>query len=125
MKKPKNVDEYITGYPEEIQKRLEQIRAIVRKAAPMAIEIISYGMPAYKLNGMLLYFAAHTNHIGLYPMASGIEAFKKELAAYKSAKGSVQFPNSKPLPAKLITSILKLRVKENQERAKSKLIKKK
>ena len=82
-------------------------------------------MPAYKLNGMLVYFAAHTNHIGLYPMASGIEAFQKELSAYKSAKGSVQFPNDKPLPTKLITNIIKFRVKENLDKAKAKLKKKK
>jgi uncharacterized protein YdhG (YjbR/CyaY superfamily) len=120
MKKSKDVEEYISGYPAEIQKRLERIRAIVKKTAPMADEVISYGMPAYKLNGMLLYFAAHTSHIGLYPMASGIAAFKNDLSDYKSAKGSVQFPNDKPLPVSLISRILKFRVKENLEKAKAK-----
>ena len=117
MPKPTTIDEYIAAYPADTQKRLEQIRAIVNKAAPEATEVISYGLPAFKLQGMLVWFAAHTHHIGLYPRASGITAFKKELSIYKSAKGSVQFPNDKPLPLALITRIVKFRVKENMEKA--------
>lgn len=113
MTKAKDIDEYIAAYPEEVQERLEQLRAIIKKATPKAIEVISYGMPAFKLNGMLVWFGAHTKHIGFYPRASGIEVFKKELAAYKNAKGSVQFPLDKPLPVALITKIVKFRVKEN------------
>ena len=82
MKKPTDVDEYISGFPKETQKILQQIRVTIISAAPQAEEIISYGMPAYKLNGMLVWFAAHTKHIGFYPKASGIEAFKKELSIY-------------------------------------------
>ena len=120
MKKPVNIDEYIINFPVEIQKMLEQLRATVKKAAPQANEVISYGMPAFKLNGMLVWFAAHSKHIGFYPKASGIEAFKKELAIYKWAKGSVQFPLDKPLPLALITKIVKFRVTENLQRAKAK-----
>lgn len=113
MKKPTDVDEYITGYPKEIQKLLQQLRATVKKAAPQANEVISYGMPAFKMNGMLVWFAAHTKHIGFYPRVSGIKVFKKELSIYKGAEGSVQFPLDKPLPLGLITKIVKFRVNEN------------
>lgn len=118
MKKPKDADEYISGYPEEVQKLLQQLRATINKAAPKASEVISYGMPAYNLNGMLLYFAAHKNHIGFYPFRSAIIAFKKELSIYKGAVGSVQFPLHKPLPLGLITKIVKFRIKENMSKAK-------
>ena len=118
MTKAKDIDEYIATYPEEIQERLEQLRAIIQKAAPQATEVISYGMPAFKLNGMLVWFGAHTKHIGFYPMASGIKVFKKELSIYKGAKGSVQFPIDKPLPLALITKIVKYRVKENLQKVK-------
>jgi len=113
----KNIDAYIAGFPRGTQKLLEQLRATIKKAAPLAEEVISYGMPAFKLNGMLVWFAAHTKHIGFYPRISGIAAFKKELSIYKVAKGSVQFPLDKPLPLGLITKIVKFRVKENLERA--------
>ena len=117
MKKPITTDEYISGFPKETQKILEQLRATIKKAAPKADEVISYGMAAFKLNGMLVWFAAHTNHIGFYPSPSGIEAFKKELSIYKGAKGSVQFPLEKPLPLGLITKIVKFRVTENLQKA--------
>jgi len=120
MTKPQDVDEYISGYPKEVQKLLRDLRATITKASPKAAEVISYGMPAYKMNGMLLYFAAHKNHIGLYPFRSAIIAFKKELSAYKGAVGTVQFPLDKPLPLGLITRIVKFRVKENQEKAEAK-----
>jgi uncharacterized protein YdhG (YjbR/CyaY superfamily) len=113
MKKPKDIDEYISGSPPEIQAVLEQLRATIKKAAPRAEEVISYGMPAFKLNGMLVWFGAHSKHIGFYPRVSAIEAFKKELSTYKGAKGSVQFPLDKPLPLGLVSKIVKFRVKEN------------
>ncbi len=120
MKKPKDVDEYISWFPAETQKLLKQIRAIIRKAAPKAEEVISYNMPAYKLNGMLAFFAAYPRHIGFYPIPSGLAAFRKELSVYKQGKGSVQFPLDKPLPVGLITRIVKFRVKENLQKAKNK-----
>jgi uncharacterized protein YdhG (YjbR/CyaY superfamily) len=118
MRKPKDIDEYISSYPREIQKLLEQFRATIRKAAPEAEEVISYGMPAFKLKGMLVWFAAHSRHIGFYPRVSAIEAFRKELSIYKGAKGSVQFPLGKPLPLGIVSKIVKFRVKENLEKAK-------
>jgi len=110
------VDEYISGYLSSTQKILKQLRATIQKAAPQADEVISYGMPGYRLNGALVWFAGYTRHIGFYPGASGIAAFKKELSNYKSAKGSVQFPLGEPLPAGLIARIVKFRVKENMKR---------
>lgn len=115
-----NVDAYITTFPEATQQKLEQLRAAVKKAAPKAEEVISYGMPAYKLNGMLVYFAGYKAHIGFYPTPSGIEAFKKELSVYKGAKGSVQFPLDKALPLALISKIVKFRVALNAENVKTK-----
>lgn len=120
MTKPKDIDQYISGFPEEIQKPLEELRATIKKGAPEAEEVISYGMPAFKLNGMLVYFAGYKNHIGFYPTASGIEPFKKELSIYKWAKGSIQFPLGNPLPSGLITKIVKFRVTENLQKAKKK-----
>lgn len=111
--KPNSVAGYIHGFPKDTQKLLEQLRATIIKAAPAAEEIISYQMPAYKYNGMLVYFAGYKNHIGFYPGASGIKNFKEDIAVYKNSKGAVQFPLDKPLPLKLITKIVKFRVKEN------------
>jgi uncharacterized protein YdhG (YjbR/CyaY superfamily) len=118
--KPKDVDTYIAEFPKEVQKLLKEIRVTIKKAAPKAEESIGYGMPAYKLNGVLVYFAGYKKHIGFYPVPSGVEAFKKELSAYKGAKGSVQFPLDEPLPLSLITKIVKYRAKENLEKAKKK-----
>jgi uncharacterized protein YdhG (YjbR/CyaY superfamily) len=120
MNKPKDVDEYIVSFPDNIQKILQLLRTTIKKFAPAAEEVISYGMPAYRQNGILVYFAAHKSHIGFYPTSSGIEAFKKEIAAYKWAKGSVQLPLDKPLPLELIAEIVKFRVKENSKNAKTK-----
>lgn len=117
MQKPVDADTYIAGYPKETQKNLKQLRATIKKAAPQAEEIISYGMPAYKWNGMLVYFAAYEKHIGFYPGTSGIAAFKKELASYKTSKGTVQFPVEEALPLPLVTRIVKFRLKENREKA--------
>jgi uncharacterized protein YdhG (YjbR/CyaY superfamily) len=111
--KPKNVDEYISGFPKDVQKKLAELRTTIRKAAPDAEEIISYQMPAYSLNGNLVYFAAYKNHIGFYPTASGIKNFESDLSKYESSKGAVKFPIDKPLPLGLITKIVKFRVKEN------------
>lgn len=119
-----NVDAYIARFPASTQKRLQQLRAAILKAAPKAEEMISYQMPAYKLNGVLVYFAGYDKHIGFYPTASGIANFKNELSAYKFAKGSVQFPLDEALPIKLVTQIVKFRVMENMEKAKKKKAKK-
>ena len=124
-KTPETVDEYISEFPPEIQKKLTSLRTTIRKEAPEAIEKISYGMPAYTYKGMLLYFAAHTNHIGLYPYPSAMEAFKKEVASYRTSKGTMQFPNNKDLPLKLITDIVKFRVSENKMKEELKTVRKK
>ncbi|HWY97715.1 MAG TPA: DUF1801 domain-containing protein [Bacteroidia bacterium] len=116
MKKAANFSEYKAAYPAEIQKKLEQMRACIKKAAPKAEEVISYGMPAFKLNGILVYFAAQAKHIGLYPTASGIENFKKELIGYETSKGTVRFPLDKPLPLGLVTQIVKFRVAESLQK---------
>ena len=114
MKKPKSVDEYISGFPEEDQKLLEQVRTAIKEVAPNAEEVISYMMPGYKLNGMLVWFAGFKNHIGVYPRgSSAIKAFEKELAKYKTSKGAIQFPKDKPLPIAFIKKMVKYRVKEN------------
>lgn len=120
MIKVKNIDEYIAGFPDDIQKLLQQIRTIIRKAAPHAEEVISYGMPAYKQHKVLVYFAACKNHIGFYPTGSGIEAFKEELTAYKFSKGAIQFPFDKPLPSALITKIVKFKIAADLQIQKSK-----
>lgn len=118
------IDRYIADFPPPTQDLLEQLRSTILKAAPGAEEVIGYKMPAYRLHGVLVYFAGYKAHIGFYPTGSGIEAFKKELSVYKGAKGSVQFPLDQPLPVSLITKIVKLRVKENLEKAKAKELKK-
>jgi uncharacterized protein YdhG (YjbR/CyaY superfamily) len=120
MYKPSNTDEYIAGFPVEVQEMLEQVRLTIKTVAPQAEEVISYGMPAFKLHSILVWFAAYKNHIGFYPHSSGIEVFKKELSGYKSAKGSVQFPLNKSLPLDLITEIVKYRVIENLEKVRLK-----
>ena len=119
-KQPGNIEAYIAGFPEEIRKKLDEIRMIVKKAAPGAEETINYGVPTLILSGNLVHFGGFKNHVGFYPAPSGIEAFKKELSVYEGAKGSVKFPLDKPLPAALITKIVKFRVKENLEKAKQK-----
>ncbi|WP_264530772.1 iron chaperone [Flavobacterium sp. N502540] len=119
-KKPQNIDEYIGSFPNDIQEILERIRMTVQNAAPDAKEKISYSMPAFEQNGIVVYFAAFKNHIGLYALPSGHEAFKEELSKYKSGKGSVQFPLNEPIPYDLIAEIVKFRVKENLEKTKTK-----
>ncbi len=114
------IDEYIAGFAPDVREKLQKIRETIRKAAPGAEEKIAYRMPAFTLNGNLVYFAAFKNHIGFYPIPSGIARFEKELAPYKKAKGSIQFPLDRPIPYALITRIVKFRAKENLERAKGK-----
>lgn len=114
-----DIDEYIAGFPKDIQKLLQEMRATIHKAAPAAEEAIKYAIPTFVLNGNLVHFAAFKNHIGFYPAPSGIEAFKKELAAYKGSKGAIQFPLDHPLPTSLISRIVKYRVAKNLEKGKS------
>jgi len=115
-----DIDKYIAGFPRGTQKLLEQLRATIRKAAPDAEETIKYAIPTFTFKGNLVHFAAYKNHIGFYPGAAGIEAFKKELSSYKGAKGSVQFPIDRPLPLNLISKIVKFRVKKQLLRTLSK-----
>lgn len=117
---PTGIDEYIANFPKDIQVVLKKIRTTIRKAAPNAEEAIKYQMPTFVLEGNLVHFAAFKNHIGFYPVPTGIEKFKKELSVYKGAKGSVQFPLDQPIPYELIGKIVKFRVKENLEKAKAK-----
>ena len=108
-----DVDKYISQYPENIQQLLNDIRNAIRDEAPEAQECISYGIPTFKLNGNLVHFAAAKKHIGFYPAPSGISKFEAEIAKYKYAKGSVQFPIDEPLPLDLVRRIVKFRVEEN------------
>lgn len=114
----KTVDEYIKGFSGDVQDKLKALRAAIREAAPDAEECISYRMPAYRQGGPLVYFAAFKSHIGLYPTASGIEAFRDEFKAYKSGKGSVQFPMDEPLPLELVTRVVKFKLEDNVGRTK-------
>ena len=114
----KNIDDYIAGFPKEIQAMLEQIRATISKVAPKAEEAIKYAIPTFVLNGKnLVHFAAFKNHIGFYPTPTGIESFKKELSKYKQGKGSVQFPLDEPMPLALVTKIVKFNMARNAEAA--------
>ncbi len=121
MQKPANTDAYIASFPKETQRLLKQVREAIKQAAPKAEEMISYGMPAYKLNGRpLVYFAGYEHHIGFYPTPVAIESFKKELSVYKNAKGSVQFPIDKAMPVSLIKQMVKFKVAQNAEKEKTK-----
>jgi uncharacterized protein YdhG (YjbR/CyaY superfamily) len=117
---PATIDEYISGFPPHIQETLQKIRQTIRTAAPQAQETINYQMPTFILAGNLVHFAAYKNHIGFYPIPTGIEAFKDELSAYKSGKGSAQFPLDQPIPYDLIRRIVEFRVKENLDKAAAK-----
>jgi uncharacterized protein YdhG (YjbR/CyaY superfamily) len=115
---PGNIDEYVAGFPQDVRAILEKMRTTIRRAAPGAQETISYQIPTFTLKGNLVHFAAFKKHIGFYPTSTGIARFKNELSAYKSAKGSVQFPLDKPIPYGLIGRIVKFRVRESLERKK-------
>ncbi len=114
---PKTIDEYIAGFPREVREILQKIRATIRKAAPRAEEKISYQIPTFTLHGNLIHFAAYQHHIGLYPAPRGVAQFKEELSAYEGGKGTLQLPLDKPIPLRLITKIVKYRVKINLEKA--------
>jgi uncharacterized protein YdhG (YjbR/CyaY superfamily) len=120
--KAKNIDDYIVLFPETTQKGLGQIRAAIKKAAPKAEEAISYGIPAFNLNGRyLVYFAGYKKHVSIYPVPSGNKIFEKDFTPYyTSGKGTIQFPIDKPIPIRLVTKIVKFRMKENSEKEKSK-----
>ena len=116
----KTIDEYIGTFPEDVRDILNTLRQAIREAAPEAEETINYQIPTFTLHGNLVHFAGFKNHIGFYPTPSGMEAFRKELAAYKSAKGSVQFPIDELRPLPLIRRIVEYRVKENMARKQKK-----
>lgn len=109
----KTIDEYIATFPKNVQIILEELRQAIRESAPAAEETISYQMPAFKLNGILVWFAAFKNHVGFYPKTSAIEAFKEELSGYETSKGTIRFPINKPIPFNLVKKIVRYRVKEN------------
>jgi uncharacterized protein YdhG (YjbR/CyaY superfamily) len=113
----RNIDEYIGGFPRDVQVRLEKIRTAIRKAAPQAEEAIRYGIPTFRWNGNLIHFAAFTRHIGMYPAPRGAAAFRRELAAYEGGKGTVRFSMDRPIPFGLIRRIVEFRMKANVERA--------
>jgi uncharacterized protein YdhG (YjbR/CyaY superfamily) len=112
INKYKNIDDYIGSFPHNIKVKLQKLREIIKQAAPEAEEVISYNMPAFKQKGILAYFAAYAGHIGFYPTSSGIAAFKDELKKYETSKGTIRFPHDKDIPGKLVTKIVKFKVKE-------------
>jgi uncharacterized protein YdhG (YjbR/CyaY superfamily) len=114
---PKDIDEYIAGFPPDVQEILEEVRATIRSAAPGAEETISYQMPTFRLEGNLVHFAAFKKHIGFYPAPTGIAEFKDVLSDYQGGKGSVQFPLDKPMPLGLIRRMVEFRVRENLAKA--------
>src|SRR5438094_7272538 len=110
---PKNIDEYLAGVPEPARSTLNKIRAAIRSAVPAeATETISYGIPAFKYKGVLVWFAAFSNHCSLFPTASVIEAFKNELKGFSTSKGTIQFPTDKPLPTALVKKLVRARVSQ-------------
>jgi uncharacterized protein YdhG (YjbR/CyaY superfamily) len=112
-KKPGSIDEYIAQFPEDVQVVLEKVRKVIKETAPGAVEKISYSMPGFYQNGMLVWFSGHKDYIGFYPTGSGIEAFKSEVSRYKWSKGTVQFPLDQPIPYDLIRKIVRYRLQEN------------
>ena len=113
------IDEYIAGFPVEVQEILQKVRETIQEAAPQTQEIINYGIPTFKLHGNLVHFAGYKKHIGFHPTPSGIKRFAEQLSGYETAKGSVKFPLDKPIPYDLITEITRFRVAENVEKAAS------
>jgi uncharacterized protein YdhG (YjbR/CyaY superfamily) len=111
-----SIDEYIAGFPPDVQRILQKVRTTISTAAPQAEEVISYQMPTFRLEGNLVHFAAFKNHIGLYPTPSGTDKFRVELSPYETGKGSIRFPLDEPIPYDLISRIVKFRVEENLER---------
>jgi uncharacterized protein YdhG (YjbR/CyaY superfamily) len=111
---PSTIDEYIAQFPDDVQEIMQKIREVIKEAAHHAVEKISYQMPGFYQNGMLVWFGGHQRHIGFYPTGEGIEAFKDELSEYKTSKGAVQFPLDKPIPYDLIRKMVIHRVEKNQ-----------
>jgi uncharacterized protein YdhG (YjbR/CyaY superfamily) len=109
-RRPESIDEYIAAFPPATQVLLEQVRRAVRKAAPKAVECISYGIPAFRLEGNRVHFAGYARHIGFYPMSRTIAEFKDDLSGYRRAKGSVQFPLDEPMPLRLIGRMVTFRM---------------
>ena len=118
-KSPKDIDTYIAGFPPDVQAILRRIRATVREAAPAAEETISYQIPAFRLNGVLVYFAAFKNHIGVFPPVRGDAALEKAVSPYAGEKGNLRFPLDKPMPYGLIRRIVKLRVRQDQAKSRT------
>jgi uncharacterized protein YdhG (YjbR/CyaY superfamily) len=116
---PHPVDVYIKTFPKEVHKKLQEVRRVIREVAPGAEEVMGYGVPTFKLNGNLVHFAGYAKHIGFYPGPAGLTAFAKDIAKYKHAKGSFQFPLDAPLPLALIKKITKFRLKQNMEKIKN------
>lgn len=117
---PENIDDYIEGFPSNVQKILQKIRKTIQKAAPDAEEAISYQIPTFRLNGNLIHFAAFQHHIGLYPRPRGVKEFEEEMGRYEGGKGTVRFPLDEPIPYELITRITRYRVQKNFEAAAAK-----
>lgn len=124
MEKFTTIDEYIAAFPADVQEILQKVREVVKTAVPQATEAISYGLPTFKLAGNLVHFGAFKNHLGFYPVPSGLAQFKEKLAPYKSGKGSAQFPYNQPIPYELISQITQFRAAENLEKAAAKKKKK-
>jgi len=120
MIKFKSVEAYISTFPENVQELLEKLRSTIKQTAPKAEELISYHMPAFKMNGMLVYYAAYKKHIGFYPTSSPIKIFIADLVKYKTSKGAIQFPIEKGIPVDLVKKIVKFRIHENAEKVKAK-----
>jgi uncharacterized protein YdhG (YjbR/CyaY superfamily) len=114
--KPNTIDDYIAGFPREVQEKLQQIRQVIKKVAPEAQETIKYAMPTFTLQGNLVYFAGFKNHIGFYGIPNGNAALQKELSAYKQGKGSIQFPLDQPMPLDLIARMVTFRAEGNLEK---------
>jgi uncharacterized protein YdhG (YjbR/CyaY superfamily) len=112
----KTIDEYIATFPKNVQTILQELRQAIHEEAPQAEEAISYSMPAFKQNGVLVYFAAFKSHIGFFPTASGVEAFKEKLVKYQTSKGTIRFPLDEPIPLDLIKEIVLFRVKQNERK---------
>ena len=121
-KKPATIDEYIHNFPESIQIKLEQIRKTIKKAAPEAKEVINYRMPAFKMNSVLVYFAAFKDHISFFPTSNPLKVFSKELSKYETSKGTIKFPFDKNIPLELISKITKYRLQEDLKKQRDKKI---
>lgn len=112
-KRYKDIDDYISTFPPDVQRVLQEMRQAIKESAPDAEEVISYRLPAFRQNGILVWFGAFKDHIGIFPKASGIEAFRDRLAGYEVSKGTIRFPLNKPIPLGLVKEIVKFRAKEN------------